>query len=455
MTGTPYLQADAGAGGRMQAGPWVCNEACHDSELCLAVSCRLRRVAEAPVSADPLHPGGASDSGERPYVEQLARGHRQLRFAGPMEVEFREYFRRYSISHIRVALVASVLLCLLTVPLEVFVFESPAHVLRWYVLLVPGVLLVSLLAILWFSLHDQTGRMLRALVVMELLLTAGLLAGLRVIYDRAGVPFPYDVQNFLCIIIFLLSGQRFSSACLLALATAATFMATDAALGTSYVLIMTGAFNFLATAVFAGAGGFIAEYITRSNFLHRHISEHRANHDPLTGLLNRRGLDAYLPRLWRQACRERRPIALMIADIDHFKSYNDTYGHLQGDQALRGVASLLRRETVRRPMDFAARLGGEEFACVWYDMSAPMAQRLAESFRAAVEERGSEHRNAPEGRLTVSCGCAIRVPDAPSNYETLFEEADKALYEAKNAGRNRIAIHTARRAGESDPAYAA
>jgi len=380
---------------------------------------------------------------EQPYLEQLARGHRRLRFREPLEHEFRVFYRRYTLSHQRAALIGTALLCLASLPLTLWVVPTPAAAMGWYLTLVFGVMLPVLLTTLQVSLHDASGRITRALMLFDIFLAAGVLSVLRMVSERAGAEFPYGIEGMICMVIFLLSGQRFPVALGLVLLLGVQMLVTDLALGTPAAIVVERGFTLLANGVLAGTGGFIAEYVTRSNFLHRRVNDYRVNHDPLTGLLNRRGLDEHLPRLWRQAYRERRPLALMIADVDHFKAYNDTYGHLQGDQALRAITGVLRREAVRRSQDVAARLGGEEFATVWYDVSPAAARRLADSFRAAVEDRGGEHRTAPSGRLTVSCGCAAWVPETPNVYEELFEAADAALYEAKNGGRNRVVLRPA------------
>ena len=157
--------------------------------------------------------------------------------------------------------------------------------------------------------------------------------------------------------------------------------------------------------------------------------------DPLTGLANRRMLDTTLDLEWRRAQRSGAPLSLMMIDVDHFKAFNDNYGHQAGDEALRQVAQQIKAH-VRRPADLAARYGGEEFAVVLTETDAAGTRLLAEKIRAAVEQM--EPANPHTTRLTVSVGTCTRYAKPGDNQEELLSTADKALYQAKKRGRNRV-----------------
>jgi diguanylate cyclase (GGDEF)-like protein len=162
--------------------------------------------------------------------------------------------------------------------------------------------------------------------------------------------------------------------------------------------------------------------------------------DGLTGLNNRRYLDEFLQAEWRRATRERTPLAVLMMDIDDFKRYNDTYGHVAGDEALKTVGESLRN-LLKRPADMAARYGGEEFTAVLPATSPAGAEQLAEQLRALIESRDIEHRGSSIGsRLTVSIGGAALVPERTESIATLLEAADRALYQAKRAGKNRVVL---------------
>jgi diguanylate cyclase (GGDEF)-like protein len=163
--------------------------------------------------------------------------------------------------------------------------------------------------------------------------------------------------------------------------------------------------------------------------------ERQAMHDPLTGLANRRWLDQNLPRIVERASYDRHgtnALSLFMVDIDHFKRFNDTHGHVAGDQALRQVARTLDHSI--RPYDIAARYGGEEFCVLLPDTGLEAAVSVAERVRAAVQERGVSMGGGDSAALTVSIGVASM--SNVQNINTLVEAADEALYRAKADGRN-------------------
>lgn len=160
-----------------------------------------------------------------------------------------------------------------------------------------------------------------------------------------------------------------------------------------------------------------------------------ASIDPLTGTANRRHLDEALEHEWRRASRTASYISLLLFDVDHFKFYNDLYGHLRGDDCLRQIAGAAR-QVFRRAGDTVARFGGEEFAIVLPDTDRLGAFDLAQKLRQAVANLRIEHPGSQHNVVTVSVGCATLVPDASANANSLIETADRALYEAKRSGRN-------------------
>jgi diguanylate cyclase (GGDEF)-like protein len=161
-----------------------------------------------------------------------------------------------------------------------------------------------------------------------------------------------------------------------------------------------------------------------------------ATTDSLTALANRRRFDDVLENEWVRAIREGTSAALLMVDCDFFKSYNDTYGHLQGDEALRAVAGALR-DSVQRPADLVARFGGEEFAILLPGTDLDGALLLGEIIRDAVARLACKHVRSPFGNLTVSIGAAACLPSPDRDALSLVQAADFALYEAKEKGRNR------------------
>jgi diguanylate cyclase (GGDEF)-like protein len=160
--------------------------------------------------------------------------------------------------------------------------------------------------------------------------------------------------------------------------------------------------------------------------------------DPLTGLANRRAFDDYLKREWRLARRTQLPLAMIMVDVDHFKEYNDCYGHPTGDACLKTIAAILR-SNVKRPGDLVARYGGEEFVVLLPDTGSEGAEHVAELLRRAVRTAQIDHRDSPSIKfVTASFGVAVSRPDRDGSAAALLAAADEALYEAKSAGRDRV-----------------
>jgi diguanylate cyclase (GGDEF)-like protein len=159
--------------------------------------------------------------------------------------------------------------------------------------------------------------------------------------------------------------------------------------------------------------------------------------DPLTGIANRRRLDLVMRSEWLRARRSRLPLGLILIDIDLFKQLNDTHGHQEGDVCLQHVARLLSRN-VQRSGELTARYGGEEFAIVLPNTDLEGCHRLAEYLRAAIQALAIPHEGSPTGTLTASFGVASITPSESNEVDDLVASADRALYEAKAAGRNRV-----------------
>jgi diguanylate cyclase (GGDEF)-like protein/PAS domain S-box-containing protein len=163
-----------------------------------------------------------------------------------------------------------------------------------------------------------------------------------------------------------------------------------------------------------------------------------ASSDGLTGLANRRSFDQRLVMEWARAERTKKPLSLLLADVDHFKLYNDLHGHQKGDECLCAVAAIIG-ETAFRPADLSARYGGEEFAIIMPETDHKSACKVAERLRAGLAKFELKHGAVGAGSsVTLSIGIATRVPDETVSADWLLMQADEALYAAKHSGRNRI-----------------
>jgi GGDEF domain-containing protein len=180
--------------------------------------------------------------------------------------------------------------------------------------------------------------------------------------------------------------------------------------------------------------------------------------DALTGIANRRAFNAQLATEWRLAAEFAWPVAVLIIDVDHFKLFNDHYGHIEGDRCLKKISEVLMagtrtwasatlamppsfRKYVARAYDFTARYGGEEFAVWLQRVDLETARRVAERLRLAVENLSIAHEAAPLGFVTISVGATSTVPAEGDSAQNLVERADSALYEAKRRGRNVVLAH--------------
>ncbi len=159
--------------------------------------------------------------------------------------------------------------------------------------------------------------------------------------------------------------------------------------------------------------------------------------DALTGLANRRNFDDTLAAEWRRCSRSGAELALLMVDVDHFKAFNDSYGHQAGDRCLQAIAAVLD-QTLSRSHDLAARYGGEEFACILPETGFDGALRVAEQLLAAVAALHIVHAGAPTQQLSVSIGMAVLRPRRELAFAALIDQADQQLYLAKAAGRGRV-----------------
>ncbi len=162
--------------------------------------------------------------------------------------------------------------------------------------------------------------------------------------------------------------------------------------------------------------------------------------DALTDIPNWRAFMDRIKSEFRRSAREKSPLSVIMIDIDHFKLYNDAYGHAAGDECLKTVAQAIKN-TVKRPGDFCARYGGEEFVVLLPDTALDAAHLLAENIRSNVEDMKLSHKECPPLYVvTISLGIATTIGSSTASYETVLQQSDKALYNAKDRGRNRVEV---------------
>lgn len=201
-----------------------------------------------------------------------------------------------------------------------------------------------------------------------------------------------------------------------------------------YYLLMDGTL-----AVIIGWVLSVINFKTRvSDYINKKTIEVLSCQDSLTGVANRRQFDRVIEIEWLRCLREKSPLSLIILDIDHFKNYNDAYGHLAGDICLKKITTALV-EIIRRPSDLIARYGGEEFAIILPNTDETGAVKLAERLRAEIEKLNIPHKHSNVDRkVTISLGVSTVIPQLNSDVDNLIIKADQALYKAKEKGRNQV-----------------
>jgi diguanylate cyclase (GGDEF)-like protein len=244
---------------------------------------------------------------------------------------------------------------------------------------------------------------------------------------------------------FFFLGLHFRSALTCVVLTIVAFAVSALLFELPLVVLLRSCVFLAITAVISAMAAWQIERQSRRSFLEGRLIAQLAEHDALTGAKNRRVFDEQLTRLWQQAVDDRRPLAILLIDVDHFKDYNDRYGHQAGDVALQQVATAVQAQ-IHRPLDLLSRYGGEEFAALLYDIEAPQACDIAERMRRAVSALSIEHRGSRVARVvTISIGIAAIQPLADRGPFGALQLADQALYTAKVRGRNNVHV-----AAESD-----
>ncbi|MBC8648929.1 GGDEF domain-containing protein [Pseudomonas sp. MTM4] len=384
----------------------------------------------------------AEDYRDTPYGQQLLDGFRRLLFAPDLEREFRRYIGRQArlAQQLGACLLILVVCGYLYVEHQLFGDHDPDWLRELTVLrllqIVPG------LAILVLTLFMRRARIIANRMFPAFLVLIGVIAAridMQYELTQPELAFRYGA-GLLIVCSFFFLGVTFWRA----LASAMAIVLFDVliavvVLSPSELLVHWISVSYYLLLLVLGAiSRYVHEYSQREQFLMRKLLGWVAQHDAMTGLANRRSFDSTLPQTLLQARRERKPLALLLLDLDNFKDYNDSLGHPAGDALIREFGTLLAGFS-RRPLDLAARVGGEEFALLLLDCDAQSAQAIAGQILQKLEERALPHPASVHGaHVTSSIGVAVLQPEQTP--EQLYHAADTALYEAKQAGKNRYAM---------------
>jgi diguanylate cyclase (GGDEF)-like protein len=380
----------------------------------------------------------ATDSPGSEYVRQLQRG-RTTRFQQPLENAYLAAHLDRARLRVRIWFtLTSVIGAMSTLAEALRTGFTSAGTLLHAALLLPCD--ATLVWICWSSFYKGTySRAAPCLVTVLGAVTAISIA--RGIADGRGAELSALTTTLVAISFF--SGLMFRQALLPTAATLVSFLTTSIVIGASPV--ETGE-NMMVLALTAGISLLVGRDIDcsyRKSFLESAIIRELVARDGLSGLMNRRSFDDHLLKVWQQALHDQCTIAVLMIDIDHFKRYNDSHGHLVGDATLRSVAKAVQGVS-REPLDLAARYGGEEFAVILYGLTAAQVLNMAERLCQAIRDirigalNSASRTNA--AHVTISVGVGIATPTKNRSPQGAIQLADEALYEAKHTGRDRVVL---------------
>jgi diguanylate cyclase (GGDEF)-like protein len=370
------------------------------------------------------------------YAQELRRGFPNLCFAPDLERVFQAFQLKRARTRVRFLQLALGLLAI-AAAIDLAVLDAvplSQVALGWLGVVIPACLALALIS--WSRLY---GRLY--LPAARLLLPMVAAVAAVGIADRhlGGQPeLIYFLTSF-SIAIFFLGGPSFRAALLINLFMVGTLGLALAHAGWPVAVVL---YTLTVLTITSAGGAFVYQGVERqlrTSFLERGLLREMVARDGLTGLKNRGAFDDDYARLWQQATRDRRSLALLLIDVDHFKPYNDRYGHQAGDRALRCVAQVVQR-CARRPLDIAARYGGEEFLVALYDLDAAHVREIAEQLRESIQGLGIPHDDSPAGAVTASVGISIVSPGPDCSPAGAVQMADEALYAAKRGGRNGIRL---------------
>ncbi|MGY0554921.1 diguanylate cyclase domain-containing protein [Vreelandella sp. 2A-K22] len=386
--------------------------------------------------------------------DELRRGPWRLRFADEVEARFEEDTQRQrSRSMVMAGLISAIIYCLFLINDHSFRPDTFTTALALRV----GVMLPFGMPILWWVYRGVSPAQ-RETLMASTVIVATVISCL--ILVESTVPYSYlDVFSFGLILLVgnIVYSLRFNYACV----SSAICIFIILLFVLSYDPMPPEAkrlaiFTIIAQTLFTLVANYRFEQSERTSYLHVLKEKLRAGYylkdnqelsrmsvtDPLTNLANRRQFDTVFPVRWQEATDKGLCLGLMVIDIDHFKAYNDYYGHPQGDECLRQVATAMQANS--RDADLVVRFGGEEFVVLIANASPEAAKPAAERIRCNVEALEiPNHGVSAQSVVTVSVGVAVLYPKVSLAPAELLSQADEALYEAKRQGRNRVWVASA------------
>lgn len=380
--------------------------------------------------------------GSSAVARLLREGYAWLRFPEPLEGEFRADHALASRRWVRLGLWVAAAASAGSATLDPWVIQalSPAAITVRYGVQLPVLIILLIMTMgslytRWYQIAMQIGAPLFGIGTILMvgyaqpehasLVGARLLLITFYIYFMAGLRLPQALRSNLLIV--------------------AALIAAGLAGVLSMPLTIFLAVSLVSANVIGAAGGYALEHARRTTFLERKLLVEVAELDGLTGLMNRHTFEVRARESWRHAMATRRAVSVAMVDVDHFKLYNDHYGHQAGDECLRHVAQAVRGALACRPGEHIARYGGEEIIAILVERTREEADEIAQRVVANVAALKLPHVAPADGSyVTVSIGIATQLPSSVESFERVVKLADGALYKAKHKGRNCAVVVEAR-----------
>ena len=362
------------------------------------------------------------------YARQRRLGFPFLRFMPELESEYRESYFQMNIARVRFAHTVGIL------SIFGFILMDRLIGLQLQTLSINLILLLicnsALIAAVVATFHPRLRPHLHHFVFTGMLVTSCGMLAVTYLGRLSNAEFPYEAVLLMTVYVYFVSGLQWRQAVLIGWLMWGVFaLLGNYGYGKPVPWLAYEAYYVFIANCIGMIGRYIFEYQDRLAFLMQRELHYLAQHDSLTGLLNRRAFRRQAEKVWSQAAREGRSVGVLLLDLDRFKQINDEHGHLAGDAALRATGEMVR-EFMRRPLDCAGRFGGDEFVALWYDVEPEWFEHTQKTLYQRLTTRVIEHgRNSM--RVQFSGGAVIAWPQSGVRLQETLQEADNNLYEAK------------------------
>jgi diguanylate cyclase (GGDEF)-like protein len=383
----------------------------------------------------------ATQPGEAGSLDQETRAAiARFRFRYPLEQQFRDAHLERNLPRARSATAIYLGLVVVVTAINLLggLTSLADSVLQPIYILRIGVACPALLLILAATYHRGLRKRYQTIAATAVIVTGVSVMTISGLAAASGQP-QFQMGDVLVVVYAtLFLGLLFRVVVIVAVSLVLAFVAIGVVLGVAQQDLIFAASVLVATGLMVVLSAGRVERLARTSFVETQLLNDIAERDGLSGLYNRRMFDTLTRRLWQQAQRDAESIQVILVDIDHFKRFNDLYGHQAGDDCIKKVAQIIAR-AAKRPLDFCARYGGEEFALVLYAPSGADPGALPEQIRRDVMAQALPHADSDAASvITVSVGSAIAEPGTKRSLAGLIQTADEALYRAKQIGRNRV-----------------